>query len=259
MEAGIKYQVKAGTRILRFLQHKFFRKATYAALAEDLIVETLIGKVTKFIDIGANDGISGSNTFLFALKGAKGLCFEPIPTIFFDLKYLYWINKKVQCINEGISDREQIFQMRSQGILSSIIETEDPNHKGILKQEGLFDENAPILNISCRPLNYWLSINQEFSNTDLISIDVEGHELSVLQGIDFSQVRSKCLVIEVGSEIDKWIHHDYDQINLIMDLAGYTPVVRNNLNMFWVRNDLIDEDKINQVIQNFKDYSLTRV
>ncbi len=259
MEIGIKYQVKAGKRILRFLQHKFFPKKTYAAWAEDLVVETLIGKVTKFIDIGANNGISGSNTFLFALKGAKGLCFEPVPGIFFYLKYLYWINKKVKCINEGISDEEQNLQMRSQGVLSSIIETEDPNHKDHLKQGGFLDENAPIINISCRPLNYWVSRNQDFSSTDLISIDVEGHELSVLQGIDFSQVTSKCLVVEVGSQMDNWIHQDYDQINLILNRAGYTPVVRNQLNMFWVRNDLIDEDKINQVLLTFKYYTLARV
>ena len=251
----MKTQVKAGKRILRFLQHKFFPKETYAALAEDLVVETLIGKVTKFIDIGANNGMSGSNTFLFALKGAKGLCFEPVPAIFFDLKYLYWINKKVKCINEGISDEEQILEMRSQGVLSSIIETEDPNHKEHLKQGGFFDENAPIINISCRPLNYWVSIYQEFLSTDLISIDVEGHELKVLQGIDFSQVTAKCLAIEVGSQMDNWIHQDYEQINVILDGAGYTAVVKNQLNMFWMRNDLIDKEKINQVLLTFKDYT----
>ncbi|HBE20029.1 MAG TPA: hypothetical protein DEG17_21290 [Cyanobacteria bacterium UBA11149] len=251
----MKYQIKVGKRILRFMQHKFFPKPTYAALAEDLVVETLIGKVTKFIDIGANNGLSGSNTFLFALKGAKGLCFEPIPSIFFYLKYLYWINKEVKCINEGVSDREQILQMRSQGVLSSIIKTEDPNHKEHLKQEGFIDENAPILNISCRPLNYWVSIYPEFLSTDLISIDVEGHELNVLQGIDLSQVTAKCLVIEVGSEMDSWIHQDYEQINIILHGAGYTPVVRNQLNMFWMRNDLINKERINRVLINFQDYA----
>ena len=35
-----------------------------------------------YVDIGAHDGITGSNTYFFDLLGWEGICFEPLPEIY---------------------------------------------------------------------------------------------------------------------------------------------------------------------------------
>ena len=47
---------------------KMSKKRSFAQAEEDLKLEELIGDVRWFVDIGANDGVTGSNTFYFALR-----------------------------------------------------------------------------------------------------------------------------------------------------------------------------------------------
>ena len=76
-----------------FRVNRLSPKKSYAQYQEDMVVEFLLGSVHKFIDIGAADGINGSNVFLFALQGAKGILFEPTPLFIKKLKLLYLLNK----------------------------------------------------------------------------------------------------------------------------------------------------------------------
>ena len=59
-----------------------FPRPSYSQYGEDEILSDLLGPIDAVVDIGANDGVSGSNTFLFVLRGARALLFEPIPEIF---------------------------------------------------------------------------------------------------------------------------------------------------------------------------------
>ena len=52
---------------------KISKKSSFAQAGEGLKLEELIGDVRWFVDIGANDGVTGSNTFYFALRGARGI------------------------------------------------------------------------------------------------------------------------------------------------------------------------------------------
>src|ERR1700749_2898875 len=53
-----------------------------------------------FVDIGAHDGITGSNTFLFESLGWEGICFEPIPEVYQQL----CLNRKCILKNIALSD-----------------------------------------------------------------------------------------------------------------------------------------------------------
>lgn len=238
--------------ILTYTQNQRSPQSSYAQLEEDIVIQALIGSVEKFIDVGAYDGIKYSNTFLFALQGAKGLCFEPIKSTFFKLERLYLFNPRVECINEGISQEERTLEIKSYGPLSSIDETKNDRHRELVN----FDENAPIQKIRVRPLNYWLSKYSDFCNPDVISIDVEGHELQVLKGIDFSRLTTKCWVIETHHSLSElWIHQDYDEINQTLERFGYQPVLKNKYNTFWLKKELVNPDKIQTIVEHFAGYA----
>lgn len=112
--------------LFTYLKHKVNQSSSYAQKNEDLVVKLLLGRVKRFVDIGANDGISGSNTFLFSLQGFQGLCFEPVREIYKRLSDLYLFNSKVLCLNESISDEQRKYKIHVDGVISTIIEIEDP-------------------------------------------------------------------------------------------------------------------------------------
>lgn len=254
VENRIRYELKKLKPIGTYLDHKRSPKPSYAQCQEDLVAQSLIGRVEQFIDIGAYDGLNSSNTFLFALQGAKGMCFEPIPSTFLRLKNLYFFNFNVKCIQEGISRQYQSYKIKTCGPFSSIDETHDPLHREIVKKKHKVDvANEPERNITVRPLSYWLEKYPNFSNTDLISIDVEGHELMVLQGIEFSQLKAKCFIIETHSA-DLSTHEGDSQINKILEEARYFACLKNEFNTFWIQQDLINPTVLDQTIKNFQGY-----
>lgn len=238
---------------LTYLENKRSPKQTYAQEQEDRVIEYLFGSVDRFIDIGAYDGLKYSNTFLFALRGASGLCFEPVRWTFEKLNRLYWLNPKVKCINEGVSDRERVLEIRSYGALSSIDETKNTRHRELVN----FADDAPVEKITVRTLNYWLSKYPDFGKADLISLDVEGHELMVLKGIDFSFLQAKCFIVETHHSLSElWIHKDYDQINAILEGAGYAACLKNKYNTFWISNNVKNTELIEKVVLKFEGYAL---
>ena len=241
-----------------FNVNRSFPKTTYAQSQEDIVVEYLIGKVSNFIDIGASDGIGGSNTFLLALKGARGILFEPLHSSFIRLKLLYLFKHNIKCIEEGISDRSTILSLYQNIDGSALKETVNLQHMRLTCDN---IESLAVEKVKVNTLTYWLSRYYEFRNTDLISIDVEDHELNVLRGIDFDILRTKCFIIEthgISTNEDVrtggYLHKDYNEIHDILRKEGYVAVLKNSTNTFWLRHDIIDENKINEIILKFKGY-----
>jgi hypothetical protein len=83
------------------------RRPSYAQAEEDTLAKELVGEVKWFVDIGAHAGMSGSNTFRFALDGAQGLCLEPVRDTFTKLRWLHLLNDRVTTIRLGVSDQDR--------------------------------------------------------------------------------------------------------------------------------------------------------
>jgi FkbM family methyltransferase len=234
-------------QIYRYFNGQLFPKQTYAQLEEDIVIQGLLGKVEKFIDIGANDGFTFSNTFLFALNGAAGLCFEPVRSNFRLLNTLYLFNSTIQCISEGISNQTKEVQIQSEGLLSAIPTTQLSLSDAI---DHSVSKTSKLEEILVKPLTYWVNMYPNFSSVDLVNIDVEGHELNVIQGIDFSRFKTRCFIIETHGEM----RSDYPEIKDILGKYGYHPLIDNGLNMFWLSEDWIDLVKAKDLIGKFPGY-----
>lgn len=192
---------------------------SFSQAREDLIVENLLRTVEFFIDIGAHDGISGSNTFYFALRGARGICFEPVHWTFQKLQSLYALNRRVHCRNVGISDKSGKAEIVGADFLSYIPETMDQDH---LRAHPPLETKAEKIKLfTFSEAVAGLNVPQ---TVDLLSIDVEGHELNVLRSIPFDQYRFRAIVLETHLEENgnlKWRHRDLDDIERLLSAAGY--------------------------------------
>ena len=77
----------------------------YGAGGQDIYIADLLSRPEHgtFVDIGANDGVTISNTLYFEKElGWNGLAIEPIPVAYEKLK----VNRSCHTLNACISDRE---------------------------------------------------------------------------------------------------------------------------------------------------------
>lgn len=150
-----------------------------------------------FVDIGAHDGITLSNTYFFEkTMGWTGICIEPIPEVYNRLKD----NRKCLCIQGCIFDnRDSVPFLKISGwaeMLSGIIENYDPQHlKRIQWEIELNGGQAEIINVRCYNLMELL-LKNHIQHIDYLSIDTEGGELGILQSIDFSRIDIDVIEVE---------------------------------------------------------------
>jgi FkbM family methyltransferase len=225
--------------LARYLAARFAGKRSFAQAGEDLIVEKLIGPVRWFVDIGAHDGISGSNTLYFALRGAHGICFEPIRDTYTKLHWLHALNPRIQTVRCGISDRSRGAKMIAADFVSYLPETEDPAHTAFSTIHESAIENVTLLRFEDAIQGLGIP-----DRCDLLTVDVEGHELCVLRSIDFSRHTFRVIVVETHLMDDegryKWRHPDLDKIERLMSQYSYFVVHRT-----WVNTIYLQEGKAN--------------
>lgn len=224
-----------------YRRHVFLRlqeirpRRSYAQYNEDMLVSRLLDSVDTVIDVGANDGVSDSNSFFFVVRGASALLFEPIPENFRALQDFTWSAPNVVAVNEGISDREGELEFAVQGVLSFATDTEDPAHSESCRS--VLPHDPRHLRVVVRPMSYWVERLPKFAEPDLVSIDVEGHELKVLEGIDFTTCRPRALVLETHgpSASGYWLHRDYQALTALLRARGYVYGLSTLGNSIWIR------------------------
>jgi len=159
-------------------QIDMFSNKSYSQIGQDLKVLEHFNKKKNgyFIEVGANDGIALSNTYLLEKDyNWKGICIEPVPSIFKKLKKnrksinipfaVYNVNNKLVSITEA-------------NLLSGIREDIDA-HKHILKNKDV--------QVKTKTLTKIMEENKSPKHVDYLSIDTEGSELKILEGIDFNK------------------------------------------------------------------------
>jgi FkbM family methyltransferase len=184
----------------------------------------------SFLDIGANDGITFSNTHKLALLGWKGICLDPSPGAFSKLSNLYKDNDRVSCFNFGISNITGQLELNESlnwvdrddapvGILSCI----DPNEKN-----RFYGMNWQTVVCNFYTFDSFLS-NSSLNNFDFINIDCEGHDYIVLSQIDLVKLDCKMVCIEYTNE------SQIDLYNQYFDKFNFIEMHRTNDNILFVR------------------------
>lgn len=139
-----------------------------------------------FLEIGANDGFSLSNTlYLEDSFGWHGILVEANPKYYDSL-----IHRKSIIVNKAITESDGIFHFTDAGLYGGLSETLDDTHRDITGK-------ASIINVDGCRLEDVLSENQAPKVIDFVSIDVEGGEYLILKQLcDLKNYRFKCGCIE---------------------------------------------------------------
>ena len=183
-----------------------------------------------FVELGANDGISQSNTFHFEKQRHwRGLLIEPVLHNFLKCKTNRSSENAYACAAcVSFAFTEPQVQLVYSNLMTTPLGLEsdiaDPRAHAESGRAYLSNEETPIEILApAKTLNSLLDEAQAPRLIDLLSLDVEGAELEVLKGIDHRRYRFKYMLIECRNEeaitsyladhgyrrIDKLSNYDY--------------------------------------------------
>lgn len=170
----------------------------YSQLGQDrfLFERFFFGKRNGiFVDIGAYDGTTFSNTLFFEQSlGWTGLCVEPLPTEFEKLRSC----RTSICANTSVSDYIGFSDMLDVDVtgdarmLSGLIENYDPRHVERIDRVSI---QKNVIRVPVTTLTDLLKTHN-LTKVDYCSIDTEGSELNILMSLDFEQYDISLFTIE---------------------------------------------------------------
>ena len=210
----------------------------YSQFGEDAILSNYFNNDYKgvCVEVGAYDGISGSNTYHFEQKNWQTLCIEPIPEAFNKCKLI-----RKNSINCCVSDYEkndiEFNIIRLHGNNTSAISSLKVDERLIESHKNIIDHIEKI-NVNVKTLNTIFKETNFPKNIDFISIDTENTELDVLKGLDFNEYNIKFLIIE--NNFDEPYIEDYLKQN------NFKKFLRNAVNDIYVNNNYIKMRIFNQ-------------
>ncbi len=160
--------------------------------------------------------LCGSNSFDLIMGGWSAILIDPIKEYCEEAKEVYKnVLDRVFIENYGISNKKETLKFY---MLDSFLPNTLPKDNNL----NYIHKNYELL-----PLNDLLVKNKCPNDFDLLSIDVEGFELKVLESIDFSYYRPKLIITETC------IVSYEDTIGIIKD--NYSFLHSDSLNSLFIR------------------------
>lgn len=183
----------------------------YSSNGVDRFISPLLPEFGYAVEVGANDGIGGSNAKHFEDKGWVVLCVEPNPK----LVEIGKSHRKLWAqVGAGAERKEgvefKIMGGPQYGSFSGFHVHEVPANLEFHREKWAEE----TVTVTVETLDNLLAA-YDFLQLDLLTIDVEGHELEVLKGLDFSRWRPRVIVAEAWDQKAKEALTDY------LGRAGY--------------------------------------
>jgi FkbM family methyltransferase len=163
-----------------------FARTSYSQYGEDLLIEDILRDQSRlknkgfYIDIGAYHPYKYSNTHKFYLKGWRGINIEPTPN---KIKLFDMFRPEDININVGISSDQSTkdFYIYNEHAFNTL----DFNlvQKRIKKDNLHYSHKEQLIFHS---LQHIIDTYVQTQEIDLLNIDVEGHEMDVLNSYDWN-------------------------------------------------------------------------
>ena len=197
---------------------------------ESIIRYHFRNRIGRFLDIGANDGKTFSNSLWCAENDWSGVCVEPSKKAFQQLTELHKDRKSIQCINVAVGTEDGEVEFYESGehigkgdhsLLSTINANELKRWKG--KSVEFTKTNTRV--VSWKSLQKMIDGSKEF---DLITIDAEGMDLDIVRQMDFNLTKTKMLIVEYNRQLEWRYRH-------LCATFGLKFTMRNNENLVFTK------------------------
>jgi FkbM family methyltransferase len=202
----------------------------YSQFGEDIVLKGIFLQLglrpseVKYLDLGSAGPISGSNTYIFYKKGAKGVLVEPLLEHCNDIRKIR-PNDKLICgaVTDKKTEKAE-FYVNNHEALSSLIKDQADS----MKKMASTSKNVQTLQVDTFNINEILQEN--FTNgIDLLSTDIEGYDLKILVAIDYNHFRPKVIITESPTA------------ETFLRSKLYIPIWNNMVNTIYIDKKVLEE------------------
>lgn len=195
------------------------KKKSWALHDIDIKLDAILNHKREgfYIEAGANDGVTQSNTMFFEYyRNWRGILIEPIKEIFD--KCVASRSPKNVFINAALVGNEKkehadfAWAKESSGLLGVINEGDVTKQLDKMRHEAITKER-----VHCITLNNILS-RLPGTKIDLLILDLEGYEINVIKSIDFKKYNIEHILVE---ELE-----GDDELGNYLDTQGYGRIER---------------------------------
>lgn len=174
-----------------------------------------------FVEVGANHPIHGSQTFDLEQRGWTGVLVEPQPALAEDLRR----HRSAKVFAAACSSRRNAGTRMTLHLAGGHSSFDPKLNLAEVKPHG-------TVAVRARTLNEILN-EAGASRIDFISIDVEGHELDVLDGFDLARWKPRLILIE-----DLLLHL---RLHRYLSRRSYRLLRRTGINNWYVPADALPQ------------------
>jgi FkbM family methyltransferase len=196
-------------RIEKLEMERWRSRGFASQFGQDVLLHGLFRSIGQgssgvFVDVGAHDGVSHSNSLFFEReRGWSGVCIEPLPEPFGRLQHA----RTARCFNCAIAETEGEQEFMSvtgySEMLSGLVAQYDRRHIERIENELVdYGGSNDVTTVAARRLDDVLE-ECGIRHIDFLSIDVEGGELAVLRSMDFTRTTVIALTVENGYDDDR--------------------------------------------------------
>ena len=219
---------------IQYLPHASCQIPDLAEILEDKFGLRADG---MFVEVGAFDGQTCSNTSFLADLGWHGLYIEPVPAFAEMCAARHRGNAGVQVANCAIGETEKLIELH----IGSVLTTADPAMKAAYgqidwAQSLLQGRTIPVKQVPLATVLRAAGMPKRF---DLLVVDVEGGEEGVFNSFSLDDWRPRMMIVELEDE-----HPSFQQFPAIvararalrarLQAAGYDEVFSDHVNtVFW--------------------------
>lgn len=208
----------------------------------DTIYQERFGKLETgtFVEIGAFDGETHSNTSGLADAGWRGVYVEPVPDHVVLCMERHKTND-VSVLEALVGNVGGVRSLNVAGELSSVIKKPD----AMYKKAGLEDlynqeDQHKVIQVPQVTLNYVMQTFDIKPGFELLVLDCEGAEWPVLSVFDIAVYKPKMVIVEMHEESPEWqaidsIKKDTGLINNYMLVRGYETIHKDAINTIFYR------------------------
>jgi FkbM family methyltransferase len=173
------------------------RRLSYAQQGEDLVLQAVFEHLgiarPRYLDIGAFHPTIGSNSFLLYVRGSRGVLVEPNP---FMAELLRKARPEDVVLDVGVSvdasTSADYYMLRDRPQLNTF-SREQADRYVAESGPGAIEK---VVKMPLRAVNEILAEHFADAPPDLVSIDVEGLDLPLLQTLDFARHRPAVFCVE---------------------------------------------------------------
>lgn len=201
--------------IKKYIFRKF--NVSFANSGEDILLNKLLSRHYKnrfYVDIGAYHPWRLSNTYFFYLRGWRGICVDANPEAIRKFKQARPLDI---CVNNGVSDEKSKLKYYA---LRDEFATMNSFDYTAIEKEGLVDKIKEVVSVDCITLESLLDqyLPEPNYKIDFLSLDVEGFDLKVLRGNNWSKYRPTVLCVESNRLLRPSLA---DDVVVYLDSHGY--------------------------------------